>query len=235
MLKRKLTTVFCHISDDDFCSTECTSSLSNNDTDRTSTGNKNSATLAYFSTFTSPNTHREGLHQRSCLKGDAVRDLEGKLRLDSDVFTECAIDGRGCIELDIGAEVVTSYADQGGLLLGTFLTGIADENDHIAPSVYPARLGNLFGAQTTDWMPLAPEETIILESGLTAHTWSENIVVSTGKVIDTYPNGKPALVETANTLSVSNAPPPAQYLRGRAVNIYDSFTATFTTTGCRQA
>lgn len=101
------------------------------------------------------------------------------------------------------AQRLTSYAEQGGLLVGTFLTGIADENDHIAPSVYPARLGNLFGAQTTDWMPLAPEETIILESGLTAHTWSENIVVNSGKVIDTYPNGNPALVETANTLYVS--------------------------------
>lgn len=58
-------------------------------------------------------------------------------------------------------------------------------------------------------MPLAPEESLTLGSGLTAHTWSENILVNSGKVIDTYQNGNPALIETANTLYLSTVLDPA--------------------------
>ena len=147
-----------------------------------------------------PREHALGWYRAFVERGHSVDVITSQTPLES---YEVVVAPSLYMVNDELAQRLTSYADQGGLLLGTFLTGIADENDHIAPSVYPARLGNLFGAQTTDWMPLAPEETIILESGLTAHTWSENIVVSTGKVIDTFPNGKPALVETANTLYVS--------------------------------
>lgn len=107
------------------------------------------------------------------------------------------------------AERLRMFTANNGLLIGTFFTGIADEHDHIAADMYPARLGDLFGARITDWAPLTPETEIPLTNGWSGSLWSERLIVGTGKVLAHYADGKPAIVETENTVYVSTLLKPA--------------------------
>lgn len=98
---------------------------------------------------------------------------------------------------------LTQFVAGNGLLVGTFFTGIADKNDHIAAELYPARLGDLFGARITDWAPLEPQTEILLTNGWSGSLWSEHLLVKECEVLTRYANGDAAIVETDNTVYVS--------------------------------
>jgi len=101
------------------------------------------------------------------------------------------------------AQRISQFIADNGLLVGTFFTGIADENDHIAADLYPARLGDLFGARITDWAPLEPGKEISLSNGWTGSLWSERLLATKANVLARYADGSPAILETENTVYVS--------------------------------
>lgn len=107
------------------------------------------------------------------------------------------------------SERLSQFVAGNGFLVGTFFTGIADPNDHIAAELYPARLADLFGARITDWAPLEPEEAITLSNGWSGSLWSEQLVLIDGEILARYADESPAIVETENTIYVSTLLNPA--------------------------
>lgn len=54
------------------------------------------------------------------------------------------------------AQNLDNWVSGGGVLLGTYFTGIVDENDHIVLGGYPALLRKAFGMWVEEWRPYYP-------------------------------------------------------------------------------
>ncbi len=86
------------------------------------------------------------------------------------------------------AKSLTSYVDGGGALLGTYFTGIVDQNDHVVLGGYPGYLRDLFGVLVEEFAPLRPGDgfDFSLVNSPTIHRgtlWSEVVSPTTASVL----------------------------------------------------
>src|SRR5690606_34675837 len=67
------------------------------------------------------------------------------------------------------AQNLDGWVSKGGVLLGTYFSGIVDENDHIELGGYPALLRETFGMWVEEWRPYYPGKgnTMRWENGST--------------------------------------------------------------------
>ncbi|SHN18138.1 beta-galactosidase [Gracilibacillus kekensis] len=81
------------------------------------------------------------------------------------------------------------FVDQGGTLVVSFFSGIADQQDHIHLGGYPAPLRKLLGLTVEEFAPMADEETnTIVANGepSTVDTWADIIRLEGAKSIATF-------------------------------------------------
>ena len=107
------------------------------------------------------------------------------------------------------------YVQNGGTLVGTFNTGLVDENNMASDSGYPRELTELFGLEVLEFDPLPPgEENHLTFKGAfpTSHLhparlWCDIIDAKECQVLATYAKdfyaGKPAM--TMNTYGLGKA------------------------------
>ena len=85
------------------------------------------------------------------------------------------------------ADNLRRFVEQGGTLVFSYFSGIADEHDHIWLGGYPGLLKDVLGLEVEEWQPLLPGETVTLEDhqGRQAHGthWAEVVRVSTAEVL----------------------------------------------------
>lgn len=65
------------------------------------------------------------------------------------------------------AEKITEYVENGGIFIATYMTGIADENDHCCFGAYPGKLRDVLGIWVEETQAMFPEEQnrMILKDG----------------------------------------------------------------------
>ncbi len=73
------------------------------------------------------------------------------------------------------AERIARYVEGGGSVLGTYFSGIVDENDHIVLGGYPGYLRDVFGVVVEEFSPLRPGESF-------EFTFANNPVVRRGTI-----------------------------------------------------
>ncbi|MGF6824180.1 beta-galactosidase [Microbacterium sp. ZKA21] len=99
------------------------------------------------------------------------------------------------------ADWLRAYVDAGGRLLVSYLTGVADENQHVLGGGYPGVLRELLGIRVDEILPLAPGEKLALSDGLTAEEWTERVEATGAAVVHRYAEGPlagaPAVTESA--------------------------------------
>ena len=91
------------------------------------------------------------------------------------------------------------YVENGGHLLTTYFSGIADENDHIHLGGYPGALRDLLGVRVEELAPLLPGVEVSLSDGGTASLWADPIdIVDDGvQTLVSYGRGGPAVTRRA--------------------------------------
>ena len=57
------------------------------------------------------------------------------------------------------AERISNYVEQGGILIGTYMTGLADDTDRCRFGAYPGPLRSVFGLWVEETDALYPEES----------------------------------------------------------------------------
>ncbi|PWU68733.1 beta-galactosidase [Gracilibacillus dipsosauri] len=97
-------------------------------------------------------------------------------------------------------ENLERFVDDGGTLLVTFFSGIADEQDHIHLGGYPAPFRKLLGLTVEEFAPMAMEESnSIVANGqhATVTTWADIITLEGAKSLahfkENWYAGKPAI------------------------------------------
>ena len=83
---------------------------------------------------------------------------------------------------------LTKYVEDGGSILGTFFSGIVDENDHIVLGGYPGYLRDIFGVVVEEFAPLRSGESFdfSLANSPTLHKgslWNEVVRATTANVL----------------------------------------------------
>jgi beta-galactosidase len=113
------------------------------------------------------------------------------------------------------ADMLKYYVQNGGTLIGTFNTGLVDENNMAPDTGYPRELTDLFGLEVLEFDPLPPgEENHLTFKGAfpTSHLhparlWCDIIEPTECQVLATYAKdfyaGKPAM--TMNTYGLGKA------------------------------
>jgi beta-galactosidase len=87
------------------------------------------------------------------------------------------------------AEIVESYVANGGHVLVTFFSGIADENDTVGTGGYPAAFRHVLGIWTEEFFPLEPGERVTLSNGATSMVWSELLHLRGATEVASYVDG----------------------------------------------
>jgi len=91
---------------------------------------------------------------------------------------------------DAGAANLNRFVSEGGTLVMSYFSGIADEFEHIRLGGYPAPFRRMLGLQVIDWMPLADGATLELDyrDGTQGHgrDWSELIHLEGAQAVATF-------------------------------------------------
>lgn len=74
------------------------------------------------------------------------------------------------------------YAADGGHLVASYFSGIADENDHIWLGGYPGALAGLLGVRIDEFGPLLDGESVELDNGTSATLWADRVQPQGGGV-----------------------------------------------------
>ncbi|MFF5292202.1 beta-galactosidase [Paractinoplanes globisporus] len=108
---------------------------------------------------------------------------------------------------DEQAARIRKYVDEGGSVLVTFFSGIADEDDRIRAGGYPGAFREVLGVNAEQFAPLLPGTTITLDNGGTASLWAERLRTTTAATVASYLDGPlpgvPAI--THNRFGAGNA------------------------------
>jgi beta-galactosidase len=87
------------------------------------------------------------------------------------------------------ADRLAAAADAGAQVLVTYFSGIVDESDHIRLGGYPGAFRDLLGVLVEEFFPLAAGETVTLDDGTTATTWTELLEVTDAEALTRYASG----------------------------------------------
>ncbi|MEU5836040.1 beta-galactosidase [Streptomyces diacarni] len=101
------------------------------------------------------------------------------------------------------AEKLTAYVREGGHLLVSYFSGIADEDDHIHLGGYPAPLRQVLGLRVEEFWPLPQDGRVPLHGELNgaADLWSEAVDLEGARALAVFGDGelagRPALTRHA--------------------------------------
>lgn len=90
---------------------------------------------------------------------------------------------------DAQAENLNDYVAGGGHTVVTFFSGIVDEDDRVRLGGYPGAFREALGITVEEFSPLAPGDTVTLDSGATATLWTERLRSTGAEVIASYIDG----------------------------------------------
>ncbi|MEV0148932.1 MULTISPECIES: beta-galactosidase [unclassified Nonomuraea] len=90
---------------------------------------------------------------------------------------------------DAAAEGLRRYVEDGGHLLMSFFSGIADDCDRIRPGGHPGAFRDLLGLRVEEFWPLSDGERLGLSTGGTADLWADHIVPEGAAVLAAYTDG----------------------------------------------
>ena len=86
-------------------------------------------------------------------------------------------------------EWLRSFTEQGGTVIVSYLTGIADETMRIVTGGYPGALRGMLGISAEEVEVLAPGERLELSGGLVGSEWSERIALRAASSLHDYAAG----------------------------------------------
>ncbi|WP_101785085.1 beta-galactosidase [Nonomuraea indica] len=90
---------------------------------------------------------------------------------------------------DAAADGLRRHVEDGGHLLMSFFSGIADECDRIRLGGYPGAFRELLGLRVEEFWPLSDGERAGLSSGGSADLWADHIVPEGAEVLAAYTGG----------------------------------------------
>ncbi|MFC9243873.1 beta-galactosidase [Streptomyces sp. NPDC057136] len=90
---------------------------------------------------------------------------------------------------DETAARVSAFAEAGGTVVVSFLSGIVDEHDRVRLGGYPGAFRDLLGAWCEEFRPLQEGETFTLDNGWSGAEWTELVRVGDAEVIARYSGG----------------------------------------------
>jgi beta-galactosidase len=102
---------------------------------------------------------------------------------------------------DDDAAGLRRYAEGGGRLVVSYLTGTADPHGRVRTGGYPGALRDLLGIRVEEFRPL--EEPVKLSTGDTGTIWSERVHLRGAEALARYPDGSPAITRHGTAYYVS--------------------------------
>jgi beta-galactosidase len=90
------------------------------------------------------------------------------------------------------AENLRRYVAGGGTLLVSYFSGIVDAHDTVHPGGHPGALGDLLGLAVEEFAPLRAAETVRLDDGRVADTWTERLELRGATAVASYADGPAA-------------------------------------------
>jgi beta-galactosidase len=106
---------------------------------------------------------------------------------------------------DDAAAAIQGYAETGGQILITSLSGVADADAQIRLGGYPGAFRELLGIRVEEFLPTA--DPVDLDTGETGEGWAERILLEGAEVVSSYSGGVldgwPAITRRENVWYVS--------------------------------
>lgn len=90
---------------------------------------------------------------------------------------------------DATAGAIDSFVRGGGRAIVTFLSGIVDPTNRVRAGGYPGAFRDLLGVVSEEFYPLLAGDTVALDNGWTATTWSELLSSDGAEVMARYSSG----------------------------------------------
>ncbi|MEL7977013.1 beta-galactosidase [Isoptericola sp. F-RaC21] len=90
---------------------------------------------------------------------------------------------------DATVEWLTRYVADGGHLVVSRFTGVADEHERVVTGGYPGRLRDLLGIRVDELRPLADDERLRLSDGSVVDQWTERVHLTGADPLATYADG----------------------------------------------
>ncbi|MET8152832.1 beta-galactosidase [Actinoplanes sp. NPDC049668] len=105
------------------------------------------------------------------------------------------------------ADNLRRYVAGGGTLLVSYFSGIVDAHDSVHPGGHPGALGDLLGLVVEEFEPLRAAETVRLDDGRVADTWTERLELRGATALASYADGpaagRPAITRHGRAFYVS--------------------------------
>ncbi|GAA3444217.1 beta-galactosidase [Planomonospora venezuelensis] len=112
---------------------------------------------------------------------------------------------------DDAADGLRRYAETGGTLLVSFLSGVADEHARIRLGGYPGALRDLLGVRVEEFHPIGSPVT--LDTGESASVWTEHVHLAGARALARYPDGTPAITRSGRVTYLSTRLSDEAYAR----------------------
>jgi len=90
---------------------------------------------------------------------------------------------------DAIVESLKSYVRGGGHVVITYFSGITDVDDHVIPGGYPGAFRDILGVRTTQFFPLAAEQSVSLSDHSVGTLWTEDVHPEGAETIAHYVDG----------------------------------------------
>ncbi|WP_291279193.1 beta-galactosidase [Galactobacter sp.] len=116
---------------------------------------------------------------------------------------------------------LSEYVSDGGHLISTNFSGIADQNDHIYLGRYPGALRELLGIRVEEFSPLPEGASVALSNGSSGTLWSEPVTITDSGVetLVSYASGPfsggPAITRRTAAVVTGSRPGSATYVSTR--------------------
>ncbi|GID93085.1 beta-galactosidase [Amorphoplanes digitatis] len=105
------------------------------------------------------------------------------------------------------ADNLRRYVAGGGTLLVSYFSGIVDAHDAVHPGGHPGALSDLLGLVVEEFEPLRAAETVRLDDGRVADTWTERLELRGATALASYADGpaagRPAVTRHGRAFYVS--------------------------------
>lgn len=144
------------------------------------TGNKPTRSIAYLDL---PLALHRALTKRG-IAAEVVRPQEGLDGFDLVLVPTLYLAAPGV------AEQLTEFVRGGGHVLVSYLSGIVDEHNRVITGGYPGAFRELLGVRVEEFFPLFEGQTVTLDSGESATTWTELLRTEGAEVLSSYATGE---------------------------------------------